>query len=682
MPTLIIRGSDGSEQKAELSGELTAGREAGNDLVVSDKGVSRRHCRFFLDESGAAFVEDLESANGVYVDGKRIQEATKLRPGAEVRFGSATARLEERRAAKAARPSVALARRASAQAPQRTGPSKLAKPAQPASAALKVGVAKKPQGLAPKGKSSLEGQGSLEGVSFALTGAKMVVGRVAPADIVIDDDSVSRKHAELLRSRKGAVVKDLGSANGTFVNGERVTEAPLSPGDLLRFGVVELRYSGSTSPLADPVKRKKILQVGAGALAVLFLGVVLYLSEHGGEGPPMATGLGQPGPSAEAAQPTDPMRELSRCKALTDTESEQLDWKKAVEVCGKVLALDPTLSEARELEMRGKHEVEFEALLKDAKLKLSTSQEEMALGSLVKIPTSSTSFNQARVAFKEASERLYKRSISACKTDFAAGYYSSAVEKCQKAIDVTCNRANGVDPEAKRLYEQAARAAGGRPLAPCPTEYKVFEPKGADNSQEQDAERLIGAKHPDEPIRDLMVKYFQGGKPRQVAEDFKRLRAKTGRRYPQVDDDIVLLELIDGRYASGLEGLRRNQPDLAWEFWKDAFDADAKLMPIGVRSFMIREMSSQLAALDYRLGKELERAGRYREASKFIFDGYKFDKTNTDIILLIANWEVAAKRMMDAQGDCDAAQSAIEVTLPESSVHKKAEQLREESGCP
>jgi pSer/pThr/pTyr-binding forkhead associated (FHA) protein/tetratricopeptide (TPR) repeat protein len=689
MPTLIIRGADGSETCAELSGELTVGREAGNDLVVADKGVSRQHCRFFLDEQGTAFVEDLGSANGVYVDGQRIEQATELRPEAEVQIGGATARLEERRGSKGPRPSAALARRPKPQAPERAGAAKLAKPQAGGkvapSQALKGRAVKPAPVPKAKGKDCLEGQGAFSGVRFDLAGAetkaKALVGRVAPADIAIDDDSVSRKHAEIVRSKKGVLVRDLGSANGTFLNGERVTEAPLSPGDVLRFGVVELRYTGVAAPPADPARRRKLLMVAAGAGVLSVLGIVFYLAEHGGEGAPNFAALGPTSPGPEPTPPKDPMRELSRCKALADPESDQLDWRKAVEVCGRVLKLDQTLTEARELELRAKHEVEYEELLKDAKIKLSTSREEMALGSLVKIPTSSTSFNQARLAFKEASERLFKRSLSACKTDLAAGFNSSAADKCQKAIDVTCNRAGGADAEAKKLYDQAARAAGGRPQAACPPEYKVFEPKVPEPTPE-DAERMIASKYPDAPIQEPMLKYFQVGKPRQIADEFKRLRAKTGRRYPQLDDFIVQLELIDGRYASGQEGLRRNQPELAWEFWKDAFDADAKLMPIGVRSFMIREMSSQLAALDYRLGYELQRIGRYREASKYIFDGYKFDKTNTDIILLIANWEVAAKRMMDAQPDCDSAQTALEVTLPESSVHKKAEQLRQERGCP
>jgi pSer/pThr/pTyr-binding forkhead associated (FHA) protein len=101
MPTLIIRGSDGSEESADLPGERPAGREAGNDLVVADKGASRLHHRFFVDESSAAFAEDHQSSNGVFVDCAQLDDqATEVWPGAEVHLGGATAWLEGPRAAR------------------------------------------------------------------------------------------------------------------------------------------------------------------------------------------------------------------------------------------------------------------------------------------------------------------------------------------------------------------------------------------------------------------------------------------------------------------------------------------------------------------------------------------------------------------------------------------------------
>ncbi|HXW97830.1 MAG TPA: adenylate/guanylate cyclase domain-containing protein [Gemmatimonadales bacterium] len=65
-----------------------------------------------------------------------------------------------------------------------------------------------------------------------------VVGRAVTSDIPIFDPTISRRHAELKPSKAGVHLKDLGSSNGTFINGERVTEGTLEPGDSVTFGKV------------------------------------------------------------------------------------------------------------------------------------------------------------------------------------------------------------------------------------------------------------------------------------------------------------------------------------------------------------------------------------------------------------------------------------------------------------
>ena len=86
MPTLIVLHPDGTESEHELSGELKIGRQEGNELVLTEGGVSRKHARFFVD-GGKVVVEDLGSANGTYVDGERIEGPTPLTPQSQVVLG-------------------------------------------------------------------------------------------------------------------------------------------------------------------------------------------------------------------------------------------------------------------------------------------------------------------------------------------------------------------------------------------------------------------------------------------------------------------------------------------------------------------------------------------------------------------------------------------------------------------
>src|SRR6266566_7267856 len=81
----------------------------------------------------------------------------------------------------------------------------------------------------------------LTGRSFELKVEKTTVGRVDDNAFQIPETSVSSHHAEILLRGNDVVVKDLNSTNGTFINGEKVAEAVLKPGQILRLGMIEMR---------------------------------------------------------------------------------------------------------------------------------------------------------------------------------------------------------------------------------------------------------------------------------------------------------------------------------------------------------------------------------------------------------------------------------------------------------
>jgi FHA domain-containing protein/uncharacterized protein DUF1707 len=74
-----------------------------------------------------------------------------------------------------------------------------------------------------------------------LAAARLLIGRSSACQLVLADDTVSRKHAELRVEDGRWLLRDLGSSNGTWVNGRRVVEAEVRPGDLLHLGGAEVR---------------------------------------------------------------------------------------------------------------------------------------------------------------------------------------------------------------------------------------------------------------------------------------------------------------------------------------------------------------------------------------------------------------------------------------------------------
>lgn len=87
-------------------------------------------------------------------------------------------------------------------------------------------------------------QGTELGQVLALTESAYTFGRSAESDLWVNDTGMSRRHARLVRDGDGYVLEDLESANGTFVQGERVTQRRLRDGDTIQLGPrVAFRYS-------------------------------------------------------------------------------------------------------------------------------------------------------------------------------------------------------------------------------------------------------------------------------------------------------------------------------------------------------------------------------------------------------------------------------------------------------
>ena len=88
----------------------------------------------------------------------------------------------------------------------------------------------------------IEVQGAGEPLLIALEGDVTHIGRGLAADLRLDEDSVSRRHAILVHRASGARILDDRSSNGTIVNGRQVTQEDLHNGDVLVLGRVVLRY--------------------------------------------------------------------------------------------------------------------------------------------------------------------------------------------------------------------------------------------------------------------------------------------------------------------------------------------------------------------------------------------------------------------------------------------------------
>jgi pSer/pThr/pTyr-binding forkhead associated (FHA) protein len=218
---VVVSGPDaGLRLPLAPAAAVEVGRGKG-DLALGDATVSSRHCRIERAPAGSVRLIDHGSSNGTWLDGARVTE-TELQPGQMVTLGSSTRlRLEARRPsdAEAAAPNPP---------PTAAGTVLEAQPAGSRTAELR------PLAGAPRFVLVVR-EGPAAGQRFPV-GRSLVLGR-DEGDICLDDPKISRKHAVVeLRGAARLTLRDLASANGTWLGAERVREVELRPGDEFRLG--------------------------------------------------------------------------------------------------------------------------------------------------------------------------------------------------------------------------------------------------------------------------------------------------------------------------------------------------------------------------------------------------------------------------------------------------------------
>jgi pSer/pThr/pTyr-binding forkhead associated (FHA) protein len=146
--------------------------------------------------------------------------------------------------------------------------------------------------MSPAANRLIVRTGPNPGMVFDLTKEIATLGRDVASDIVLGDPEVSRQHARLTRTPGGYVLEDLGSTNGTFINGERLS-APrvLRPGDLLALSEkVTLTFESSV-----PVSAETVISPAEGAERY-----APTMREEAPAQPPLRLDAGQPVPTPRA----------------------------------------------------------------------------------------------------------------------------------------------------------------------------------------------------------------------------------------------------------------------------------------------------------------------------------------------------------------------------------------------
>jgi pSer/pThr/pTyr-binding forkhead associated (FHA) protein len=308
------------------SGELTIGRDTDRQLILPSASVSRKHARVVFN-GGQPMIVDDGSSNGVVVDGVRISSPTAIGPLSRIdlaEFRLTVVNLEQQGAA--------------------------APVSMPASASVASGH----EAIRLIGEG-----GPYDGRVFDVPMNPCTVGRALDNEIVFDDPSLSRKHARVAREGMGRIsVEDLGSSNGTYVNGRKMNRGTAGPGDVVQFGDLLFRVegtdlSGTSAVAAGSGRGQAIALVAGGAVCfVVLVGMIIAVLKK----PPMVQANGKEAIAKYSAKADTHLRQG---RALY----HERKYGEAKQELDLALDADPANMEARRLSRLAAHAPDDDRML-------------------------------------------------------------------------------------------------------------------------------------------------------------------------------------------------------------------------------------------------------------------------------------------------------------------------------
>jgi adenylate cyclase len=109
-----------------------------------------------------------------------------------------------------------------------------------------------------------------QGQSYKITRPTTSIGRSSTCDIVLTDPLISRQHCQIILGMSGVHVKDLGSTNGTFINGAKISESPIRTQDIIAIGNTRLRFAVEVSTDKSDSKLSNINELAHKKLLTLY----------------------------------------------------------------------------------------------------------------------------------------------------------------------------------------------------------------------------------------------------------------------------------------------------------------------------------------------------------------------------------------------------------------------------
>ncbi len=455
-----------------------------------------------------------------------------------------------------------------------------------------------------------------------ITQGDALVGRGLDCDIVLADPAVSRKHFRIVRSGDDVDAIDMGGANGTNVNGERVSRQRLTSGDQIEVGttVMQLHVEGAAAPkprdfpqaggaAAAPAAAKKGgskvgLIIGLAAAGILVLG--------GGGVAAWLVMSGDDEVKEEKSDEPDISALIKDAKGLIDDQ----EWAEAVDTLKKARKKAPTNTDVKGMLHKAEEELEAAESLEEGEKLAKKKRYKEAIEHFKEVPNSSEQFSEAQDAIKEAKVDLANGYLKAARAAMEAGESDKAKKLIAQVLKLDPKHTEG-----KLLAEQLEGEGSGGDNA---------GDKGGDDKGGKDSKGEAAAK-PSVSADKLLSKGLKAYHNRQWSAAQQAFTALTKGGYSKKDRAKAAKYLSASKDVAAAFGTAESQsnPLKQASAFRKAYAADKR-----VDGHFGPMLVKKLTAAYVTAAQAFYKRGRYAKASEAVREAMNYDPENAKAMKL------------------------------------------------
>ncbi len=663
MAKLIVKKGEEAVEEFLLGGEGAGiGRGEGNEILLSDRSVSRRHARI-IREGERWFLEDLGSSNGTFIEGRKIKKE-ELISGTEFRIGKFSISFKEEKKPEVDKEGTIIEKDEEGTAvgdipEEGTRREKIDPERTVCRDELPDDIG---EGFQRAMLVALSGP--REGETYLPNNSEFNIGRGEENQLTVADPLVSLSHAVIIPQGELFLLKDRESKNGTLVNGKQINEKTLKMGDIIKIGPQELRFvergeiysltlgqkeagvslkpepgaaglrlASTTKNLGQAMRKRPLIPI-ASVLIVFFLVILLFQSG------PEKTEVAEP--KTKEPLPDDSSTKIQILEHLSqglEHFNSQL-WQEAQESFAQVLSLDPENEKASMYQAKALREQENKLILKKSREDYDQQRWEDALSELREIPPESFYYDQAQREISQVQEQQIRILIGEGRRFLEEGKWDEASQKFIQALNIDPDnlQAQELKSQAEEAKNKQAKIAERKKQPTRPKKKLRAKPQ-----KKVERETKVIASVPEAPKvsqpgslqltqqLDSAIKRYMEGNIDGAVEDLQKIidqspspdaySAKEARK------KIILVVNVKKYYDQGIEDFDQGKGDQAFKTWERMLSFDRRLSA-GKESFYAARTIPRVVNILLDKGEKSFSQAKYQEAFSFWQRAIELDPTS------------------------------------------------------